>query len=95
MFPKLQHDERWLADYRHFQKEISEITDPNLQKDLTEVLINLKSQVEFVDQHHEQIFISGRLPTDTSEFRSAIAKYRQKLEEGLAAYKTSQRPVPR
>jgi len=95
MFPKLQHDERWLADYRHFQKEISEITDPNLQKDLTEVLMNLKSQIEFVDQHHEQIFISGRLPADTGEFRTTISKYRQKLEDGLTAYKNSHRPTPR
>jgi glutaredoxin 2 len=95
MFPKLQHDERWLADFRHYQKEVSEIEDPNLQKDLTEAFLELKAQVEYVDQHHEQIFITGRLPTETGEFRTAISKYRQKLDEGLAAYKNKPRPSPR
>jgi hypothetical protein len=95
MFPKLQHDEKWLVDFRHYQKEISEITDPNLQKDLTDTLMNLRSQVEYVDQHHEQIFMTGKLPTDTSELRINIAKYRQKLDEGLTAYKNSLRTPPR
>jgi hypothetical protein len=91
MFPKLQHDERWLADYRHFQQQISEMKDVNLQKELTEMLLNLKTQIEYVDQHHEQIFMTGRMPTDTNELRDAISKYRRILEDGITAYKNSNR----
>lgn len=89
MFPKLQYDERWLADYRHFQEQISEMKDPNLQKELTEVLLALKAQIEYVDQHHEQIFITGRIPSDTGELREVIAKHRKTLEDGIAAYKAT------
>jgi len=92
MFPKLQFDERWLADYENFQKAISEISDFNLQRELTDVLTKLKAEVEYIDSSHEQLFMTGKIPTEVTELRSNIATYRKILEEGISAYKTSIRP---
>jgi len=93
MFPKLQFDERWLADQERYQKEISAITDEDLKIELTEILIKLKTQVEYVDQHHEQIFITGKMPSETDQLRSAIGMYRTTLDEKIADWKRSQIPL--
>jgi hypothetical protein len=93
MFPKLQFDERWLADQERYQTEISAITNEELKLELTEILVKLQTQVEYIDQHHEQIFVTGKLPGETDQLRSNIGMYRTTLDERIADWKRSQIPL--
>lgn len=94
MIPKLQYDDRIQNDILQYQDKISAVTDTILQAELVETLLKLKDQIVYLDQYHEQIFVTGRVPSEIPEIRSKVAKYRKDLDQKLAHWKQYQLITP-
>ncbi len=94
MIPKLSNSSRFVEDYKNLQKRIAEVSDTDLQHQLTQVLLKIKDLVGFIDRAHEQMFISGQAPSDTKEFRESIAKQRKILENKLVEFEKRQAITP-
>jgi hypothetical protein len=97
MIPKVQTSLRFKEEYSTYQKKISQVTDKKMQTELTEALLALKGQVQFLDRCHDQLFMAGKLSTEVSDIRASILKYRKILDQKLAAWDRSQatiRPAP-
>lgn len=90
MIQKIQNSERFKQDYKQLQDRISRVTNEPLQQRLTELLLNLKEQIIFLDRQHEQVYVSFRIPTDVQETRNSIGQIRKSLEDKLAAWESSQ-----
>ena len=97
MTPKLQSSSRFINDYKDYQRRISLVTDENLKKELTEFLLKLRDQVGFLDRQHEQVFYTGRIPSDVGDIRADIVKYKTVLDQKLKAWEMAQlvKPAPR
>lgn len=96
MLPKLSNSQRFVEDYKNYQKRILEVSDPELQKELTSTLLKLREKIQFVDRSHEQVFITGRIPTDISDLRTEVIKFKQSLDTKLSAWEKAQanKPAP-
>jgi hypothetical protein len=90
MIQKIQNSERFKKEYKQFQDRISKVTNESLQKKLTEMLLNLKEQIMFLDRQHEQVYVSFRIPTDVQETRSSISQIRKSLEDKLTTWESGQ-----
>jgi hypothetical protein len=90
MIPKLQNSKVFLDDYKNYQNKISKIEDPNLQKELESLLIKLKEQVTYIDRTHDQMFITGRISNEISDFRSEIINIKKVLDKKITAWQSSQ-----
>jgi hypothetical protein len=93
MIPKIQTSAKFKEEYSSYQKKISLVNDKRIQAELLDSLLQLKSQVQFLDRCHDQIFISGKLPSDVADIRSAIAKHRKNIDSKLASWERSQATV--
>lgn len=96
MISKLQDNPKFIAEYTSYQKRISAVTDEKLQQDLLQTLIKLRDHVQFLDRSHEQVFLTGRLPTEISELRGDLLKYRKTLDQKLENWERRQyiKPEP-
>jgi glutaredoxin 2 len=90
MIPKLQQSDRFITDYKNYQQQISEVTDPTLQKELVDALLKLKEHVQFLDRSHEQVFMTGKMPSEVTDLRSDVSRYKQILDRKLADWKHRQ-----
>lgn len=98
MIPTLRTNKRILDDYKKYQEDIDAITDPALKKELTTLLLKLKDQVGHIDRNHEQLLISGRIPTEIGDIRTNIISIKKSLDSKIDIWKRSQfglKPVPR
>jgi hypothetical protein len=75
-------------DYARMQKDISEVTDENLKKELTSLLLTILKEVSAIDMHHDSISITGKLPDGIQESRNKIASIRKKIDAKLSSYKS-------
>lgn len=94
MIPKLQANSRFTEDYKTYQQRILAVKDANLQKELTDLLLKLREQVQYVDRSHEQIFITGRVPVDVADHRAGVIRYKKTLDTRLSAYEKAQMVKP-
>ncbi len=97
MISKLQDNPKFIAEYTGYQKRIAAITDQKLQQDLLQSLLKLKEHVQFLDRSHEQVFLTGRLPTEISDLRSDLLRHRKILDQKLQNWERRQyvTPAPR
>jgi two-component sensor histidine kinase len=91
MLQKLQNHPRFKNDYKRYQQEISLITDPVLQRELTDALIKLSNEVQKIDQFHEQLYLSGSIPIQVQDSRNNINQYRKILESKIQSWKNRQK----
>lgn len=96
MIPKLQNSQRFLNDYKNYQEKILKVTDNDLNKELTALLIKLKETVMYIDRSHEQIFITGRISEDISDLKSNIINIKKTLDQKLLLWNHKNfKPEPR
>lgn len=93
MIPKIQNSKLFLDDYKNYQNTITEIDNENLKKELEGLLIKLKEQVTYVDRVHEQMFVTGRMSSEISDFRSEIAAIKKSLDRKITAWRSSQTAI--
>jgi aspartyl/asparaginyl beta-hydroxylase (cupin superfamily) len=83
----IQNSPRFIEDYENYQKRISQVTDENLKNQLTDTLVKLKEHIQYIDRSHEQIFFTGKIPTDEiAENRNQVADYKKQLDSRLLAW---------
>jgi hypothetical protein len=93
MIPKIQNSQRFIEDYNNFQKQINEIDDNDyLKKELTDKLSQLKNNVIYIDQCHDQMIINARISPEVSEIREEIIRIKSLLEQKLSVYQRN-KPV--
>jgi hypothetical protein len=90
MIPKIQNSPQFLQEYTGFQQRISAITNEALQNSLTELLTSLKNEINFLDRHHESLYLSNRMPADVVETRETISNIRKEILNKLTAWESSQ-----
>jgi hypothetical protein len=87
----IQNCPRFIEDFENYQKRIAQVTDENLKNDLTSTLVKLKEHIQYIDRSHEQIFFSGKIPTDEiAENRNEVAKYKKFLDSRLLDWEQRQ-----
>lgn len=89
MIPTLRTSKAILDDFKKYQTAIDEITDPSLKTEMTDLLLKLKEQVGHVDRNHEQLLVSGRIPAEIGDIRSAIVSIKKSLDSKIDAWNKS------
>lgn len=92
MIPRIQNSDRFIQEYKTFQKRISAVSDENLKNRLVSLLLNLRDQISYLDRQHESLFTSNRMPSDVGETRNKIFEIRKNLESSLNSWERSQAP---
>lgn len=90
MMERIQDSKKFKDDYKRLQERIRAVSDVNLQRNLTETLLELRENIVYLDRHHEQMFISHRLPADVAETRANISRCRKSLEDRLSTWESKQ-----
>jgi hypothetical protein len=90
MIPKIQDNPIFLEDYKNYQKRIGKVTDENIQKTLTDTLVKMKEHVQYIDRCHEQVFITGKMPSEISDLRQEVARFKKTLDEKLHDWEKTQ-----
>jgi hypothetical protein len=78
-------------DYNKMQKEISEVIDENLKKELTSMLLEILREVSIIDMHHDAISITGKMPEGIQDSRNKIASIRKRIDAKLSSYTASKK----
>lgn len=97
MIPTLRTNKKILEDYKTYQNAIDQITDHTLKQELTSLLEKLKIQVGYIDRNHEQLLISGRIPTEISDIRTNIISIKKSLDSKIDMWNRSKfivKPAP-
>lgn len=94
MISKLQDNPKFIAEYTSYQKRIAAVTDDRLQKEMLQSLLKLREHVQYLDRSHEQVFLTGRLPTEISDLRGDLLKYRKTLDQKLQNWERRQFVTP-
>jgi hypothetical protein len=89
MIPTLRTNKKILDDYKRYQEAIDQITDQSLKIELTRLLERLKIQVVHIDRNHEQLLISGRIPTEITDIRSNIMSIKKSLDSKIDMWNKS------
>lgn len=98
MIPTLRTDKRILEDYKRYQEAIDQITDQSLKDEMSGLLRKLKEQVGHIDRNHEQLLISGRIPTEVGDIRTNIISIKKSLDSKIDMWNRSKfivKPAPR
>lgn len=90
MIPKIANSNRFTEDYKRYQQRILAVTDENLQKELTGLLVKMREQVQYLDRSHEQILFTGKVPSDVSDHREGVIRYKKSLDHRLEAWEKAQ-----
>jgi len=89
MIPTLRTNKAILDDLKNYQESIDQITDEVLKAELSGLLRSLKEQVGHIDRNHEQLLISGRIPTEIGDIRSTIISIKKSLDSKIDIWKRS------
>lgn len=97
MIPTLRTNKTILEDLKQYQDSIDQITDEALQAELSGLLRKLKDQVGHIDRNHEQLLVSGRIPTEIGEIRTNIISIKKSLDSKIDIWKRANflvKPAP-
>ena len=83
MIPTLRTNKAILDDFKKYQSVIDEVSDAALKTEMTHLLMQLKEQVGHIDRNHEQLLISGRIPTEIGEIRANIISIKKSLDSKI------------
>lgn len=89
MIPTLRTNKAILEDFKKYQTAIDEMSDDNMKAEMTDLLRKLKEQVGHIDRNHEQLLISGRIPTEIGEIRSNIISIKKSLDSKIEMWHKS------
>lgn len=73
-------------DYARYQRQIFEIKDETVKKELTNLLVELSNCVISIDMHHDTLLSTGRLPEATNDIRNNLASIKRKLDTRLMTH---------
>jgi hypothetical protein len=79
----LENSERFRNDYDRYKAAIEQVTNPSLKTDLEMLLSSLLREVRKIDEDHEAVFSSGRIPTGVVDSRNRITEIRKSLDSRL------------
>ena len=92
---KIQNSERFKQEYQRFQERISSVTDEDLQRKMIDMLLKIKSQVQALDQQHDHVFLTGKVPNDIAETRSELTQIRRELDRMLTSWESTIKQIGR
>ena len=97
MIPTLRTNKAILDDFKKYQEAIDKIDDETLKIELSGQLRYLKEQVGHIDRNHEQLLISGRIPTEIGDIRTTIISIKKSLDSKIDMWNRSKfivKPAP-
>jgi len=82
-------NQKFIEDFNRYAKDISDITDQSLRSELNILLGRLKEQVGYIDKNHQQLLVSGRIPTEITDIRANIISIKKSLDSKIDMWKRS------
>lgn len=82
---QLSKSERFLKDYTDFKNRISKVSEESIKKELQGLLSQLYSEVQSIDQQHQNLFFGAENRLSLNEGHNNIVNLRKKISQKLAA----------
>ena len=79
--------ERFQKEYKEFKENISKIQNPQMKKELEDLLSKLVTEVKNLDNYHSDLIIGSNLPSSAPESKTKILEIRKRLNKRLADWK--------
>jgi len=76
---KLHQSTTFKQEYEHFKNRINKIENPQAQDELNVLLSKLVYEVKNLDNLHNELSVTNRLPIGTNDVRSNINAVRNQL----------------
>lgn len=89
MIPTLRTNKAILDDFKKYQEAIDKIDDDALKAELSSQLRQLREQVGHIDRNHEQLLISGRIPTEIGDIRTTIISIKKSMDSKIDIWNKS------
>lgn len=89
MIPTLKTNNKIVEDLKRYQDSIDQIEDLNLRTDLNSLLEKLKIEISHIDRNHQQLLITGRIPTEITDIRANIISIKKSLDSKIDMWKRS------
>lgn len=87
----LRQSPAFQKEYSNWKSQINEIADnEQLKKELSSLLSELVSQVNFLDTQHQDLSINNRLSNQSTEAKDRLLEIRKTIDRKLKDYKTNQ-----
>jgi len=87
---QLLNTNKFQEEYKNFKTQIDNIQENDqLKIELSDLLKILVLEVKKLDQQHNEMIISRRVPVGTDDIRSKILEIRKKLTKRLKDYSES------
>lgn len=87
----LKQSPAFQKEYSTWKSQINEITDNDqLKKELSSLLGELVSQVNFLDTQHQDLSVNNRLSNQSTESKDRLLEIRKTIDKKLKDYKTNQ-----
>ncbi len=93
MIPKLANNPRFIEDCRRYQERIDAVEDQGNRIALEKLLVQLKTQVSYIDRSHDQIILTGKMGDDITDIRSNITSIKRTLDNKLDQIERSRSAV--
>ena len=88
----LRKSSAFQKDYNNWRERINNITDnEQLHRELSRLLSELVSHVNFLDNQHLELVNNNRLSAQSTESKSKIADVRKAIDKKLADYERSKK----
>lgn len=76
---QLTRNERFLKEYSDFKKKIEKVKNENIKTELLNALSQLLNEVRAVDQAHQDIFLTNKMPAALDDSKDKIRNLRKKI----------------
>lgn len=76
---ELIKSERFQTEYQSYYSRIEKITDDRVQKQATSLLKTLVSEVQKIDNQHQEMFSGNQVPSRLTDVRNSIVTVRKNL----------------
>jgi hypothetical protein len=72
--------EKFQKDYEDYKTAISLLTNPDTKKRADQLLTKLVNEVKIIDSRHQELFLTGNVPSRLDESKLNIASIRKQLD---------------
>jgi hypothetical protein len=86
----IEHSDIFREEYTRFQNGISEITDPDIKNELTNLLSKLLYEVRMIDSLHVGMDIHAQLQETAPVHRNKLMEIRLQLDRRLKDWRSRQ-----
>lgn len=85
----LSNNKRFLEEYKNFNERIRNITDSEVKRKASALLIEFYNEVKIIDQHHLDLIYQPKIAETISESREILRQKKSQLTKLLKSWENS------